>query len=110
MTTWYLERTEADGHFVRVRVIRPRNGLSHAEVFWLGEPVQLDPAAFATERVRKTLGEDKVWWIARLTEERGEGWAWLTSSRYGGHGDIRAHVETLEKLPAMLRIALECAD
>jgi hypothetical protein len=102
----YLERTTEGGPFVRVRVIQSRDGLAFAEIFELGEPVHLK----SIRPGRGVLSGEKIWWIQGFGEVRGQSKVFVTEDRIGTPGELGVPVRELEKLPAMLRIALECSD
>lgn len=107
----YLERIVEDGPYIRARVIVERDGLSYAEIFEIKEPVYLK----TTLRNHVDLGdpnieENEIWWIQGFGEAWGESRVFVSMDRHGSPAEYGIPVKELVKVPAMLRIALECSD
>jgi hypothetical protein len=100
---YYLERTKANGPWTRVRVIRPRDGLSYAEIFEVGEPIHLANGP----NIKHDQPHDAIWWIEGFEEWRGRAIVIVNTRglNVSRRGEFPA--SELQKLPAMLRIAVE---
>jgi hypothetical protein len=99
---YFLERDTEDGPFLRARLDVGRDGLLREEIFEVGEPVHLKPVYANTGSP-----EDQVWWIRRFSEGQGVSQVFITRGPHDVLSDYAAPVPALEKLPAMLRLALE---
>ncbi len=108
---YYLERVVEDGPLVRARVIRERDGLSYAEIFEIGEPVHLRTIRLCPKVDEwPKAQEDKIWWIQGFSHAQGVASVYVATKRGAELGDYTIPINELVKVPAMLRIALACAD
>lgn len=105
-----LGRRKDAAHFSFVRVYEvgrdPFDG--PFEEFRLGEPVHLKTIRLRRAGSKLVSPEDKVWWIQELVEIDGEGKV-NVSERRNQPGSTFVPVSELEKLPAMVRLAVEYA-
>lgn len=103
-----LGRVQGEDHYSRVRVYEVRSDPFSGpfEEFLLGEPVYLKDVSFQRAGTRRQTPEDKVWWIKELKEEDGAAFVGVSVSR-NSPTKIHVPVTKLEKLPAMVRLAVE---
>ena len=92
---------ERGGSWRELHVLR--DDATEFEVFELGEPIHLSGVVVGDN-------PDRVWWITRFAEQNGRAEIIVNFTRYGGHGDSRVRVSQIQKLPAMLRLAVESSD
>jgi hypothetical protein len=98
---YFLERDTEDGPFLRARLMHERFGQSWPEIFEIGEPIHLHTFRVSGHE------KDKVWWIKGFIESNGGAKALVTGVRGGCPGELGIPIRELEKVPAMLRLALE---
>ena len=72
------------------------------EAFEIGEPIHL--------RTVETMFDTQIWWIRGFSHEQGVAGVYVSTKRHGELGDYTIPVGELVKLPAMVRIAVECSD
>lgn len=100
----YVLEAEAEGGAWTSVVVYP-NGGAAKERFEIGEPVYLKSIRIKTSN----YDVNKVWWIQGFDHARGEAKVFITTMRGGCPGELGIPLGELEKLPAMLRIAVEAS-
>ena len=107
---YQLGRREGDDHFSILRVYEVRTDPFSGpfEEFLLGEPVHLRDVTFAYPRSRQVVPNDAIWWVQEFKEEEGSALAGVSDSR-NKPTQHWVSILKLEKLPEMLRLAVEYA-
>jgi hypothetical protein len=101
-------KDEKEFSFVRVYEVGRSPFEGPYEEFRLGEPVHLKTIRLRRAGSSLVSPDDKVWWIQEFMETGGEGKAGVSESR-NKPGSLLVPVMQLEKLPGMVRLAVEYA-
>jgi hypothetical protein len=98
-----LHRDKSNGPWTRLRQYNQHNlpGPEIYETFEIGEPIHIADS----QNIRHGQRHDAIWWIEGFEEWRGKAIVVVNTRGNGERGEFPA--SAIQKLPAMLRIAIE---